>query len=70
MFEPQDINLDPYYTELLTPERFLQMYEHDRDNIRSARPVLAPLGSRELGYILVKRKRPRYAPLSLTDLND
>ena len=64
-FDPkQDINLDPVYTELLSPERFVQMYHHDRDNIQSARAVPAPLGSRVLGYILVHRKRPLYAPLT------
>jgi len=58
----EDISLD-WYTELLTPEHFVQMYQHDRDNIESARPVLAPLDSKMFGYILVKRKRPRYPHL-------
>lgn len=59
-FEPKDRDVHPFYIELLTPERFLQMYEHDRNNIVSARPVPAPLGSKALGYIRVQRKRPRY----------
>lgn len=58
-----DITLDPVYTELLTPERYVEMYQRDRDNIESARAVPAPLGSRVLGHILVQRKRPLYAPL-------
>jgi len=62
----EDIRLD-WYTELLTPEHFVQMYQQDRDNIESASPVLAPLGSKMFGYILVKRKRPRH-PLLPPDL--
>ena len=56
---------DRFYTELLTAEEFLKMYQDDRDNIESSRPVPAPLGSRwpEFGYILVTRKRPRYPRL-------
>ena len=55
--------LDRFYTQLVTPERFLEMYEHERDNIESARPVLAPLGSKALGYILVRTKLPHYPSL-------
>lgn len=57
-------NLDPFYTELLTAERFLEMYKNDRDNIVSARAIPEPLGSKALGYILVRRKRPLYPPLA------
>lgn len=70
-FDPkQDINLDPVYAELLTPERFVQMYQRDRDNIESARPVPSPLGSKVLGRILVQRKRPLYAPLVPLSTNE
>jgi len=63
-FEPlEDLILDRFYTELMTPERFVEMYQHDRDNIESAYPVPAPLGSKMFGYILVKTKRPRYPEL-------
>ena len=55
--------LDRFYTQLVTPERFLEMYEHERDNIESAYPVLAPLGSKSFGYILVRTKSPRYPRL-------
>jgi len=55
--------LDRFYTQLVTPERFLEMYEHELDNIEFARPVLAPLGSKDFGYILVRTKYPRYPPL-------
>ena len=65
----EDIKLD-WYTELLTPEHFVQMYQHDRDNIESASPVLASLDSKMFGYILVKRKRPRYPPYPLSKLNE
>lgn len=58
----ENIQLD-WYTELVTAERFLQMYHHERDNIESARPVLASLDSNMFGYILVKTKRPRYPHL-------
>jgi len=55
---------DQFYTRLLTAEEFLQMYNNDRDNIQSARPVPAPLGSKgTLGHILVRTKRPRYPRL-------
>ena len=60
----ENIPLDRFYTELMSPKRFLEMYEHDRDNIESARPVTAPLGSKMFGYILVKRKRPHYPHLA------
>ena len=63
-FEPlQDLSLDRFFTQLVTPERFLEMYQHERDNIESARPILAPLGSKMFGYILVKTKRPHYPRL-------
>jgi hypothetical protein len=63
-FEPMhDITRNPCYVELLTPERFIEMYRNDRDNIEWARPVPAPLGSRVLGHILVRRKHPIYPPL-------
>ena len=55
--------LDRFYTQIVTAERFLQMYEHERDNIVSARPVLTPLGSKMFGHILVRTKRPRYPRL-------
>jgi hypothetical protein len=55
--------LDRFYTQLVTAERFLQMYEDERDNIESACPVLAPLGSKMFGKILVRTKRPRYPRL-------
>jgi hypothetical protein len=65
----ENIKLD-WYTELLTPEHFLEMYKHDRDNIESASPVLAPLDSKMFGYILVKKKRPRHPLLPPELLNE
>ena len=63
-FEPMRyISRDSFYTQLLTPEQFIEMYRKDRDNIEWARPVPAPLGSRVLGHILVRRKRPIYPSL-------
>ncbi len=63
-FEPIETRyLDRFYTQLVTAKRFVQMYQHERDNIVSARPVLAPLGSKLFGHILVKTKRPRYPRL-------
>ena len=55
--------LDRFYTLLVTAERFVQMYQHERDNIEFARPILAPLGSKMFGHILVKTKRPHYPRL-------
>lgn len=55
--------LDRFYTQLVTPKRFLEMYENERDNIEFARPVLAPLGSKAFGYILVRTKLPHYPRL-------
>lgn len=70
-FEPiEDLILDRFYTELMSPERFVEMYQHDRDNIESAYPVPAPLGSKMFGYILVKTKRPRYPDLAPHFLNE
>jgi len=63
-FEPlQDLSLDRFFTQLVTPERFLEMYQHERDNIESAQLVPAPLGSKVFAHILVKTKRPRYPRL-------
>lgn len=63
-FEPIETGfLDRFYTQVVTAERFVEMYEHERDNIESARPILAPLGSKRFGLILVKTKRPHYPRL-------
>lgn len=59
----QDINRNPCYIELLTAEQFIEMYRNERDNIEWARVVPAPLGSRVLGHILVRRKHPKYPTL-------
>ena len=65
-FEPKhEVNRNPCYIELLTAERFIEMYRNERDNIEWARPVPAPLGSRAFGHILVKRKHPKYPSLEL-----
>lgn len=63
-FEPITTRyLDRFYTQFVTAERFLQMYQHEPGNIVSARPVLAPLGSKMFGHLLVRTKRPRYPRL-------
>jgi len=36
--------LDRFYTLLVTAERFVQMYQHERDNIEFARPF-SPLSA-------------------------
>jgi len=60
MATTKDITLDPRYSELVSVERFLEIYKNERDSIESARPVPAPLGSRVLGRILVRRNKPIY----------
>lgn len=54
----------PTYSEFLTAAEFLRLYDKDRDDIESARPVPAPLGSRHFGHIFVVRRRPIYRPLT------
>jgi hypothetical protein len=63
------IDLDPLYDELVSAERFLEMYESERDSIESARPVPEPLGSKILGRILVRRNKPIYTAVFADSLS-
>lgn len=54
------IEMDEMYTETVTPEKFVEIYEKERDNIRSARVVPGKLGDRHFGKIVVERKTPVY----------
>ncbi len=58
MDDLNDFPMDRIYSEKVSPERFLQIYAQDKDNIESAKPLPAKLGSRSLGRILVVWKRP------------
>ena len=57
------VNLEPNYVEVVTPDRLIQMYESERDNIESVRVIPGELGGRDFGRFVVRRKRPIYTPL-------
>jgi hypothetical protein len=57
------IDLDPVYSEVVTPEGFIHLYENERDMIESVRVIPGQLGSGYFGGFLVLRKRPVYAVL-------
>lgn len=55
------IKLEPIYSEVVSPRRFLDIYQEEQDNIESVRVLPARVGSRDFGSILVRRKSPVYA---------
>lgn len=57
----QEIQLDPVYTEALTPDQFLAVYPARSEEIRTARVMPVRLGEPGFGMILVRWKRPVYA---------
>ncbi|MGI8897073.1 MAG: hypothetical protein ACR2IB_01645 [Pyrinomonadaceae bacterium] len=62
------IDLDPVYSEVVTPEGFIHLYENERDEIESVRVIPGRLGSKYFGGFLVSRKRPVYMVLDDEDL--
>jgi hypothetical protein len=56
------VELEPVYTEVVSPERFIELYKGERDNIESVKIVSGRLGSNDFGGFEVHRKRPVYSP--------
>ena len=56
-----EIELDPVYVELLTPEQFAEAYQTRQNDIRRVRVLPARLGEPGFGRILVKWKTPTYS---------
>ena len=56
------IDLEPTYTEVVTPSEYVRIFKEDRDRIESARVVPPRLGDDNFGVIVIKRKTPLYAP--------
>lgn len=52
------IDLEALTTEVVTPERLIEIYEGERDNIESVKVLPGTLGSNNFGMFVVQRKRP------------
>jgi hypothetical protein len=52
------IDLEALTTEVVTPERLIDIYKRERDNIESVRVLPGALGSNDFGKFVVQRKRP------------
>jgi len=55
-----EIQLDPVYTETLTPKRFLELYAKGFADVRTIKVIPPRLGSEGFGKILIWRKTPIY----------
>ncbi|MGE0884508.1 MAG: hypothetical protein AB7P14_13260 [Blastocatellales bacterium] len=56
------IELDPTYTEEVTPDEFIRMFIDEQDKIDFAQIVPPQLGKKGFGNILVVRKFAVYKP--------
>lgn len=56
----KELELDPVYSEALTPERFLDALQKREEDIESVRISPAKLGRRGFGHIVVRWKTPVY----------
>ena len=65
-----EIELDPVYAELLTPEEFIEVYQTRQNEIRRVRLIPARLGEPGFGKILVRWKTPIYSARTLKRYND
>ncbi len=52
------MELDPVYTEALTPREFMGVYARQSHDIQSVRVVPPVLGERGFGRIVVERRSP------------
>jgi hypothetical protein len=52
------MDLDPVYTEALTPREFMGVYADQSHDIKSVRVVPPALGERGFGRIVVERRSP------------
>ena len=59
MKDLKTLPLNPAYTEIVSPSRFLQIFSEEPDNIARAEVIPGRLGDLQLGgKILVQRKKP------------
>lgn len=65
----RELDLYPVYTEVLSPERFVEVYAVQQNQIRSARVLAPQLGDADFGKILVTWKSPTYSVRSLRKNN-
>lgn len=52
------VELNPVYTETLTPREFLSIYERERHDFKAVRVVPPVLGKPGFGHIVVERRLP------------
>lgn len=55
------VELDPFYTEEVTPDEYLRIFHDERDKIDSAQIVPPQLGQSGFGRILIIKKTPVFA---------
>jgi hypothetical protein len=56
---PRTIEMEPSYSEKVTPRRYLELYAEDPQDIESVRVLPPRIGSRgSYGLIEIKRKTP------------
>lgn len=55
-----ELQLDPVYTEVLTPERFMELYKQGLLDIKSVTVIPPTLGGFGFGKIVIRRKTPVY----------
>lgn len=56
----KELELDPIYSETMSPERFLEIFEKRENDVDSVRVLPARLGRRGFGRIIVRWKTPVY----------
>jgi hypothetical protein len=58
---PRTIEMEPVYTERVTPGRYLKVYKDDSGDIESVRIIAPRVGKRgDLGAIEIKYTHPTY----------
>ena len=55
-----EIQLDPVYTETLTPEQFLELYVKGLVDVKRVKVIPPRLGRGGFGKIIIRRKTPVY----------
>jgi hypothetical protein len=55
------IELDPLYTEEVTPAEYIRIFQKERDKIDSAHIVPARIGQEGFGRIVIIKKTPVFA---------
>jgi len=56
----KELELDPVYSETMSPQRFLESFQKRENDIDSVRVFPARLGRRGFGRIIVRWKTPVY----------